>query len=218
MRWNPGSPGAWEPDLFAVALKLGGQRRVRDNAKLALPGVKASVRKRVRGSAQSECSNSSEWAALALLRSGWSRSAPRMLVKYDQPQVELELETGRGLIFSGAWDVELEIAGGAAPRTVTLKVEHRVTGSVTDAATGKPVIGGRNGGVPEAVAEDDTGLLIEGSDPAELAAAIVRLGASPDLRQRLGRAGRKRVLEHFTWHSAAAAVLALHDKIAGVVA
>jgi phosphatidylinositol alpha-1,6-mannosyltransferase len=86
------------------------------------------------------------------------------------------------------------------------------------AATGKAVIGGRNGGVPEAVAEDETGLLVEGTDPSELAAAIVRLGESPELRRRLGDAGRKRVLEHFTWNNAAAAVLALHDDIAGVMA
>jgi phosphatidyl-myo-inositol dimannoside synthase len=85
------------------------------------------------------------------------------------------------------------------------------------AATGKPVIGGRNGGVPEAVAEDVTGLLLEGTNPSELAAAILRLGASPELRRQLGDAGRKRVLANFTWNSAAAAVLALHDDIAGVV-
>jgi phosphatidylinositol alpha-1,6-mannosyltransferase len=84
------------------------------------------------------------------------------------------------------------------------------------AATGKAVIGGRNGGVPEAVAEDETGLLVEGTDSSELATAIVRLSESPELRQRLGDAGRKRVLEHFTWKNAAAEVLALHDDIAGV--
>jgi beta-lactamase regulating signal transducer with metallopeptidase domain/uncharacterized GH25 family protein/thiol-disulfide isomerase/thioredoxin/Leucine-rich repeat (LRR) protein len=35
--------------------------------------------------------------------------------------------------------LELEIAGGAPPRTITLKPEHRVTGRVTDAVTGKPI-------------------------------------------------------------------------------
>ncbi len=34
---------------------------------------------------------------------------------------------------------ELEIAGGAPPRTITLKSEHRITGRVTDSATGKPI-------------------------------------------------------------------------------
>jgi RNA polymerase sigma factor (sigma-70 family) len=34
---------------------------------------------------------------------------------------------------------ELEIAGGTAERTVVLKAEHRITGRVTDAVTGKPI-------------------------------------------------------------------------------
>jgi RNA polymerase sigma factor (sigma-70 family) len=36
-------------------------------------------------------------------------------------------------------DNELEIAGGAPERTVVLKTEHRITGRVTDAVTGKPI-------------------------------------------------------------------------------
>ena len=35
--------------------------------------------------------------------------------------------------------LELDVTGGSADRTVTLKAEHRVTGTVTDAVTGKPV-------------------------------------------------------------------------------
>ncbi|MGA2254934.1 MAG: carboxypeptidase regulatory-like domain-containing protein, partial [Thermoguttaceae bacterium] len=34
---------------------------------------------------------------------------------------------------------DLEIAGGAPQRTVTLKTEHRITGRITDAVTGKPI-------------------------------------------------------------------------------
>jgi RNA polymerase sigma factor (sigma-70 family) len=34
---------------------------------------------------------------------------------------------------------ELEVAGGAAERTVVLKADHRITGRVTDAVTGKPI-------------------------------------------------------------------------------
>lgn len=39
----------------------------------------------------------------------------------------------------GLASCELEIAGGASPRTVTLQGEHRLTGRVTDAVTGKPI-------------------------------------------------------------------------------
>jgi hypothetical protein len=112
---TPGSAGRWEPELFAAALKLGGQRRERDLAKASLPEVKSSKRKKVLGNARVESSTNSEWAALALLRAAWSPQAARMLVKYDRPSVEVELETERGLILSGAWEVELELSGRRVP-------------------------------------------------------------------------------------------------------
>jgi RNA polymerase sigma factor (sigma-70 family) len=39
----------------------------------------------------------------------------------------------------GGAPVELEIGGGAPPRTIVLKPEHRIVGRVTDAATGKEI-------------------------------------------------------------------------------
>lgn len=83
------------------------------------------------------------------------------------------------------------------------------------AASGKPSIGGRNGGVPEAVDDGKTGLLVSGIDAAELARAIRRLATDADERRWLGRAGRARVLQHFTWDQAAARVRAVHDAIVG---
>lgn len=79
------------------------------------------------------------------------------------------------------------------------------------AASGRPAIGGRSGGVPEAVDDGKTGLLVSGIDAAELARAIRRLASCPDDRHRFGRAGRARVLQHFTWDHAAARVKAIHD-------
>jgi phosphatidylinositol alpha-1,6-mannosyltransferase len=70
-------------------------------------------------------------------------------------------------------------------------------------SSGLAVIGGASGGVPEAVAADVSGLLVHGDDVPELAAAIRRLVADPELRRRMGRAGRERVLNYFTWERAA---------------
>jgi phosphatidyl-myo-inositol dimannoside synthase len=81
------------------------------------------------------------------------------------------------------------------------------------AATGKPSIGGRNGGVPEAVADGETGLLVEGTDGGELADAIRTLAMSPTLRATLGAAGRQRVVRSFTWERAAREVEALHREL-----
>ncbi len=81
------------------------------------------------------------------------------------------------------------------------------------AATGKPSIGGRNGGVPEAVADGETGLLVEGTDGGELADAIRTLARSPTLRATMGAAGRQRVVRSFTWERAAREVETLHREL-----
>ena len=39
----------------------------------------------------------------------------------------------------GFASLEMEVTGGSTDRTVTLKAEHKITGTVTDAVTGKPI-------------------------------------------------------------------------------
>lgn len=82
------------------------------------------------------------------------------------------------------------------------------------AACGKPVIAGNSGGVSEAVEDGVTGILVGGTDTAELAGAIRQLTLSSELRQRLGQAGRKRVQREFTWERAAAHVERIHLEVA----
>ena len=84
------------------------------------------------------------------------------------------------------------------------------------AASEKPAIGGTTGGAPEAVDHGRTGVLVSGTDAAELADAIVRLVRDPGEGAKLGRAGRARVLERFTWDHATAAVTAIHRDAAGI--
>jgi phosphatidylinositol alpha-1,6-mannosyltransferase len=63
----------------------------------------------------------------------------------------------------------------------------------------KPVIGGRSGGIPDAVADGETGLLVDPRSPGEVAAAICRILTDPLLASSLGAAGRERVKSRFTW-------------------
>src|SRR6185312_4832206 len=67
-------------------------------------------------------------------------------------------------------------------------------------ACGVPLVGTTGGAVPEVIGQDGvTGLLVPPGDPSALAAAIGRALDDPDLRDRLGAAGRQRVLDKFTW-------------------
>jgi glycosyltransferase involved in cell wall biosynthesis len=60
-----------------------------------------------------------------------------------------------------------------------------------------PVVSTRFSGIPEAVEDDHTGLLVPPMDTEALADALAQLLGAPDLRERLGRAGRERVEEQF---------------------
>ncbi len=60
------------------------------------------------------------------------------------------------------------------------------------AAVGLPSVGTRVDGVPEAVEDGATGLLVEPGDPGALAQAILSLTDDPDLARRLAQAGTRR--------------------------
>jgi starch synthase len=80
-------------------------------------------------------------------------------------------------------------------------------------ACGTAVVGSRVGGIPEAVADGDTGLLVPADDPAELAAALNSLLGDPGRAAAMGAAGRKRALAEFSWDSIAAQTTALYADL-----
>ncbi|MCB1290857.1 MAG: glycosyltransferase family 4 protein [Mycobacterium sp.] len=64
-------------------------------------------------------------------------------------------------------------------------------------ALGKPVIASRIGGLPEIVADGETGIVVTPEDSDELRAAIARLVADPALAARMGAAGQDRVTSFY---------------------
>jgi glycosyltransferase involved in cell wall biosynthesis len=66
-------------------------------------------------------------------------------------------------------------------------------------ACGKPVVStSLPTGVPWVNRHGETGLVVEPADVSALAGALKTLVDDPDLRERMGKAARLRVLEHFT--------------------
>ena len=65
-------------------------------------------------------------------------------------------------------------------------------------ALGRPVVASRVGGIPEMITHEETGLLVQPSDEAALAAAIVRLLRDEGLAIRLGAQGRLVARERFS--------------------
>ena len=64
-------------------------------------------------------------------------------------------------------------------------------------AAGRPVVASAVGGVPEVVVDGETGFLCPPEDRACFLRAVEMLLAQPDLRARLGLAGRQRVRRYF---------------------
>jgi len=74
---------------------------------------------------------------------------------------------------------------------------------VEASACGKPVIAGRSGGVPDAVQDGLTGLLVNPVDSEAVAAAIVKVLREPGLANTMGENGRKWVETEINWTRAA---------------
>lgn len=123
-----------------------------------------------------------------------------------------QLQIERSVTFAGPqpWD---RIPTYLSAATVfALPTRSRFMGTETEglplvyveaAAAGLPLIGGRAGGVTDAVREGETGLLVSNGDVHETAAAIIRLLDDPELAARFGRAARKMAEAEFDWDALA---------------
>ena len=76
-------------------------------------------------------------------------------------------------------------------------------------ACGKPVVGGRSGGVREAVRDGVTGFLVRDGDDEAAVEVIARLLRDEALRGSLGEAGRRHAVERCSWDRAARRVAAV---------
>jgi glycosyltransferase involved in cell wall biosynthesis/GT2 family glycosyltransferase len=79
--------------------------------------------------------------------------------------------------------------------------------------SGLPIVATTVGGVPEAVAEGETGLLVPPQAPGALALALERLLGDAALRRRMGAAGRQRALREFAADRMLAQTAALYARV-----
>jgi len=135
------------------------------------------------------------------------------LVVIGKPKVKSRIP---GLIDRlGIGDAVEFVSGVTTERIVELYAETEVAcvpslyegfslPAVEAMACGVPVVGTTGGAVPEVIGRDgETGLLVPPGDPDALAAGIRRMLADPELRARIGAAGRDRALDKFTWRATA---------------
>lgn len=78
-----------------------------------------------------------------------------------------------------------------------------------------PIVATTAGSIPEIVLDGETGRLVPPDAPAPLAEAIVELLADPERAAALGRAGGRRLREHFTWERMIRETEAVYDELVG---
>ena len=140
----------------------------------------------------------------------------------DQPELEAEARAlgvaDRVRFLSGVPDRDLPPLYNCAEiyLGVSRLLEQRVEGfgiSLCEAsACGVPVVAGRSGGIPEAVRDGETGILVEAESAGAVASALQRLLDDPALRSRMGAAGRRAVERHYNWDRVTADLLRIGQQ------
>jgi glycosyltransferase involved in cell wall biosynthesis len=80
-------------------------------------------------------------------------------------------------------------------------------------AAGLAIVASRAGGIPEAVADAVSGLLVPPQNPSELAGAVTQLLCDPDKRSRLGAGGRMQVAQNFSVQSMVSGNLKVYEEM-----
>jgi phosphatidylinositol alpha-1,6-mannosyltransferase len=83
-------------------------------------------------------------------------------------------------------------------------------------ASGKPVVAGRSGGMPDAVHEGKSGLLADPEDAASVATAIAEFLDDPARAEQFGRAGRDEVVRFYNWPRVVADLRAISGEARSV--
>ena len=125
------------------------------------------------------------------------------------------LKVREGVIFAGSRPQgELYRYYGAADAAVS--VPHYEPFGMTPLeamACATPVVGSEVGGIKTSVADGASGFLVPPKRAEVLADRLLRLLSDGKLRDRMGRAARRRVEEHYTWERVATLAAAAFSKV-----
>jgi D-inositol-3-phosphate glycosyltransferase len=152
----------------------------------------------------------------------------RLVVVGGEPGVEASPEEGRLSALAGRLGVRERVTfTGSRPQEelyryygaadVAVTVPHYEPFGMTPLeamACAIPVVGSRVGGIKTSIADGASGYLVPPKDPEALAGCLLRLLADEALRDRMGRAARRRIKEHYTWERVAALAAAAFSGVA----
>lgn len=157
--------------------------------------------------------------AMAILK---TRGFDCQLTFVDRPNAEMaprmvrELGIEDRVTFTGRLSLEdLALAYNQAQLVVSPSLYEGFGLPAAEAmACGTPVIATTAGAFPEIVADGETGLLVRPGDAEALANAIETLLPDEPRRLAMGAAGRRRIVERFSWRQTAIRTAELYEEVA----
>ena len=84
-------------------------------------------------------------------------------------------------------------------RLMGLEVEGLGIVYLEASACGLPVLAGNSGGAPDAVLHNETGLVVDGTDNKQIAAAAIKLLSKEDSARKMGVVGRQWIIDKWRW-------------------
>ena len=118
----------------------------------------------------------------------------------DRPQLERrahELGVIRDTLFLGYQEDVAPFYAAFDALVLPSSNEGTPVSAIEALAAGRPVVATRVGGVPDVVRDGEDGFLVEPGATGDLADRLAELARDPGLRERMGRAGRERVLPRY---------------------
>lgn len=98
------------------------------------------------------------------------------------------------------------------PTRTTKRIREQFGRVLVEAmSSGVPVVGTTCGAIPEVI--DNAGIVVPEDDPAAMGEALRQLLRDEILRERLGKAGRARVEQHYSWEQVARKTYSLFQQV-----
>ena len=84
-------------------------------------------------------------------------------------------------------------------RLMGLEVEGLGIVYLEASSSGLPVLAGDSGGAPDALVQNETGLVVDGTDDQQIAKAAIKLLTNIELSKKMGLAGRQWIIDNWRW-------------------
>jgi glycosyltransferase involved in cell wall biosynthesis len=134
-------------------------------------------------------------AKILLVGSGWGESGEKYLEEVKKLVRDLKLESS--VIFTG-YRKESNRVLRSVDVAVQASLNENLGGTLEALLMECPMVVTRVGGMVDAVRDGETGVVVEPSNPEDMARGILQLLRDPEKARALGRAGRQLMLERFT--------------------